>query len=1031
MKRKSRKKFGYALGYMIKRTTFVWGLSVALCMSAVFSYANGNEGSARSVQAVQQGRIIKGQILDEAGDPMIGVSILVKGTTTGAITDLDGNYMLNVPSGKNILEVSYIGYKTKEIAIGNATQLNVKMEPDTQTLDEVVVVGYGTVKKRDLTGSVSSVKEDVLLATPTTKITESLMGRVAGLDISKKDGKDQFRIRGNRSINGSNEPLFIIDGVQGGSYADLNPADIESIDVLKDASSTAIYGSQGANGVIIITTKKAKPGKMSVSYQGYVGIQLKEEHPDYRKGENYYDARKQAAVNAGQWASEADDQSLFSSVFAYEAYKNNQWTNYENLLKQNAIQHNHQVSVSGGSEKTMARFSLGYSDEQDNWKKGNTERYILRANIDHTVTKWMKAGVNFQLTYNSQKHSPYEKSTVSGLELGSPYDENGKLATYPLGNTDYVNPLIDATGEGYYNRKTYGTNVVANGYLDITPLKNITFRTQLSTHLKNETDGWYMDKNHSTEVSSTKTSTAYMRKSNGRYIEWNNILTYKLDLNEDHHLGVTGITAWTKNIDDEMSTKTYDQLVPNNLWWNLGSGNNPVPASLYTQKQTSSYAARINYDYKSRYLLTASIRLDGSSVLAKGHKWASFPSAAFAWRISDENFMSGTKSWLEDLKLRLSYGVTGNSGIKPYETQSGVMPSTTGLGFQDQSVLHYAFKDILGNTNTKWEMSKTVDAGFDLLLFRGRVSLTFDYYDTRTSDILLLRTLPTSSGNDGLFKLYQNIGSTTNRGIELSLNTINVKTKEWQWNSTFTFSKNKEKITDLIDGQDIALTAEKEKNTLMIGRPIKSYKTFHYDGIYTSADAEQAANMFKDKDKKKPFAVGDIRVKDLNGDGVIDEDDDVSYIGSETPDWFLGLNNVLTYRNFDFSIYMYMRWGQWGENPAGNYDPSTGGKYTTYNYWMAGTNEGGNLPALYANRKLFEYKGYQSLWFCDRSFFKVKTISLGYTLPQETVRSLRMEKVRVYVTASNPFYAAKSKWLKEYDPEGASRSFVFGVNVNF
>lgn len=1009
----------------------VFGLTGALCMPATFTYANGvMSTNIETTQLVNQVRIVKGSILDENNEPMIGVSVMVEGTSLGTITDFDGNYVLEVPVDKTVLDISYIGYLKQSMPTPQTGSLNIKMKPDTKALDEVVVIGYGTVKKRDLTGSVSSVKEDVLLATPTTDVTESLQGRIAGLDISRSNGRDEIRIRGNRSINGSNEPLFIIDGVQGGSYSDLNPADIESIDVLKDASSTAIYGSQGANGVIIITTKKAKIGKTSVSYNGYVGVQMREEHPDFRIGEDYYNARKLAAINAGQWITEADDQSLFSSPEAYQAYRNNQWTNYEDLVMRNALQHNHQVTFAAGSEKNSSRFSLGYSDVQDNLKESHRERYFLRANIDQTITKWLKTGINFQLTYNSRNFSPFEDSSTKGLELGLPYDENGELLTYPLGNADYVNPLIDGTGEGYYSRKRNGTNVVANGYLDIMPVKGLMLRTQLSTNLKNLTDGSYTDKNQSKEINSTQSSRATMLKSNSRFVEWNNILTYNYSINQSHNFGLTGITAWTKQIEDELSGVSYDQLVSNNLWWNLGSGTNAATHSIYVQQQTSSYAGRLNYDYKSKYLLTASVRWDGSSVLATGHKWASFPSVATAWRISDENFMEGTKSWMDDLKLRATYGVTGNSGIKAYGTQSGVTASNTGLGFQDSQVLHYMFNNILGNTDTKWEKSKTIDIGFDMTMFNGRVGLVFDYYDTKTTDILLLRSLPTSSGNDGTFQLYQNIGSTRNKGIEIALNTVNVKTKQFQWSSTFTFSKNIEKITNLIDGNDIALTTEKEHSTLMIGYPVNSYRTFHYDGIYTSADAAQAAATYKDKNKLYPFAVGDIRVKDLNNDGIIDDEDDISFIGSQTPDWFAGFNNSFTYRGFDLNIYMYLRWGHWGENPAATYQPSNGGKFSSYDYWVEGANEQGSLPALYANRRLYEYKGYQSLWYCDRSFFKVKNISLGYTIPSNLIRKVGMEKMRTYFTVTNPLYKAKSDWMKGFDPEGASRSFVFGVNLN-
>lgn len=978
-------------------------------------------------QVVTQVKKLKGQVLDETGEPMIGVSVLVKGTTVGTVTDLEGNYFLEIPRGKNILEISYLGYKTQDVTIGKENQLNIKMVPDTQALDEVVVIGYGTVKKRDLTGAVASVKEDVILATPTTSVAAALQGRIAGLDINGSD----MRIRGNRSINGSNDPLVIVDGVQGGSWGDIPPADIKSIEVLKDASSTAIYGSQGANGVIIITTKKPELGKMSVSYNGYFGVSKLGEHPDYRWGQSYYDSRKQAAVNAGQWASETDDESLFGSLEEYNAYKNGEWTNYEDLLKHDKFNYNHTVTFSGGSEKTSARFSLGMSGNNDYLKDSDNKKYILRANIDHKLTSWLSAGMNLQLAYSNTNASPYTKSSTTGISLGSAYNEEGELVTYPVGTTGYVNPLIDGIGEGKYSSNSYGTNLVANIYVDITPFKGFSYRTIVNSKLTNSTSGSYMDKGHSTELTSTQRSTATESKSNNRYIEWNNIVTYKFTLDKVHNFGITGITAYTRSITDKMSTTNYNQLVASNLWWNIGSGDTPTPSSSYTQIQTSSYAARFNYDYQGRYLLTASIRWDGASVLAEGNKWASFPSVALGWRISDEPFMNRTKGWIDDLKLRASYGVTGNSGISAYGTQSGVVLSTTGLGFQDATVSHYAFSNTIGNTDTKWELSHTYDIGLDASLFSGRVNLAFDYYDTKTTDILLLRTLPTSSGNDGQFALYQNIGETRNRGYEISLNTVNMLSKYFTWNSTLTFSRNKEKITKLITGDELQIDNTKESSTLMVGHPIKAYKTFIYDGIYRSADAALAASTFKDVDKTQPFAIGDIHVKDLDGDGIISEDKDICYIGSPTPKWFASLNNTFNYKGFDLNVYCYMRWGQYRDNPAASFDPSSGGGYTSLNYFQPITNEGGTLPMLYAGRKSSDYRGYQSLWYCDGSFFKIKTLTLGYTLPQSLTRKVRMDKVRIYVTASNPCWIAKSDWLKHYDPEGTNREYVVGLNVNF
>lgn len=968
---------------------------------------------------------ISGKVTDSSGLPIPGVSVLIKGTNSGTTTGTEGKYSLDNVSPSAKLLFSFIGMKTKEVAVGGKAVINVTLEEETVGIEEVVAIGYGTLKKRDVTGSVSSVKEKVIMATPTANVATAMQGRVAGLDVNGTT----LRIRGNRSINGSNNPLVIIDGVQGGSLGDLNPADVESIDVLKDASSTAIYGSQGANGVIIVTTKKAQPGKMAISYNGFSGFDMMDAHPEYRSGENWLEPQKIAAQNAKLWTPSSDLTLLLGTNETYNAYMANQWTNYDDELMQNALFHNHQVTAMGGNDKTTARFSVSYFGTETSFKKGSIERFNFRSNIDHKIREWIHVGINTQITYNSTKTSPYAGSATTGMQLGIPYDAKGALVTYPLGATGYANPLIDGTSEYFYNKKSYGTNIVANGYIDVKPLKGLTLRSQFSTNMQNSTSGSYVDNDASTQINTTKKTTASMSKTNRRYVEWNNIATFNKKIGS-HNFTVTGLTAWTKGISDVMTGISYDQLISTNLWYNLTSGINPNITSGYTQSQTYSYAGRLNYDFKGKYLFTASVRRDGASVLADGHKWANFPSAALAWRVSDESFMKSTKSWLDDLKFRATYGVTGNSGINAYGTQSGVSAVSTGLAFQDVAVGRYLYNNTIGNTDTKWEKSATTDLGLDLTLFKGRVNAVVDVYDTKTSDILLFRTLPTSSGNDGLFGIYQNIGATNNRGIEISLNTVNVKTKDFQWNSTVTFSSNKEKIVSLIEDKNIQIGNTKETSTLMIGRPINSIQSFVYEGIWKTSEASQAAALFKDAKKANPFKPGDMHVLDLDGDSIIDENKDIRYLGSPTPKWFAGFSNDFVYKNFDVSVYAYFRWGQWGENPAASYDPSNGGQYTSFDYWVANTNETGSLPGLYRNRKFYEYNGYQSLNNVEQSFFKIKTLTLGYTLPAHILKAANIEKVRFYVSLSNPFYVAKSNWMKGFDPEGTNRSYVLGLNIN-
>ena len=1046
------------------KAMLVAGFAAAMFPASVYAV----DVQANTYAVAAQQNQIKGTVVDEFGEPMIGVTIKVKGAQVAGITDIDGNFTLNAKEGAEI-EFSYIGYLTQTLKLKSGMQ--VQMKPDSQMMEEVVVIGFGTVKKRDVTGSVAQVKSEAILQAPTSDVSSALQGRISGLDVN--DG--ELRIRGNRSINGKNDPLVIIDGVQGGSLGDINPEDVESVDVLKDASSTAIYGSQGANGVIIVTTKKAEKGKMSISYSGSITGAMRSDHPDYRSGSNYYNAAKDAAIAAGQWSSTTDDRLLFSSNEAFAAYQAGSWTNYEDLLQKSTTwSTKHTVTLAGGNDKTSARFSLGYSSNGNKWKEGNgTDRYILRANIDHKVYDWISAGVDFQLTHNRAGNSPYEKASTTGMELGSPYGvydaESGKynigdqLVERPLAADEYVNPLIDNSGNYLYKRESYGTNVIANGYLDIHPIEGLSFRSQMNAHITNSSLGDYLDGNQSANLEKTgQKSKATMTKSSGLYLEWNNVLNYNfVQLPKDHHLGLTLLTTWSRKTSDMLSAASVGQTLASNLWWNLGSNDGAdgsiSHSSSYEQGQTFSYAGRVSYDWKSRYLLTASLRRDGASRLADGHKWEWFPSAALAWRITDEAWMEKVKgNWLDDLKIRATYGVTGNAGIGLYGTQSGITFANWSFGFQDDAANRYILGTldkngssyyVVANKDTKWEKSTTFDLGFDASLLHNRVNVVFDWYYTKTTDLILLRSLPTSAGMDGKYATYTNIGSTRNTGVEFTINTRNIAKKKFQWNSSLTFSANSEKIVDLVDGTNITIGTEKEKNTLMLDHPIKSFMTFKYIGIWKSSEANEAAifnqkpgdvhveipGMHKVSDGVYEKADKDGNIVQYTKDNpyTISQSDDVQYIGSTSPNWFAGFNNDFTIGNFDVNIYFYARFGQWAENRMGNYTPSNGGKYENMDYWVEGTNENALLPAAYKGRNFYDYTGYQSIWYADNSFIKLKRVTVGYTLPKSVLKTIGLSKVRVYATVNDPLYWVKSDFQKGWDPEGNQRSFTLGLNVNF
>lgn len=1037
----------------IRRTPIILGLSAALCMPSAFSYANASDPVAGElVQSVQQGRTVTGKIIDDTGEPLIGVSVLVKGTTVGTITDFDGNYSLEVPSGKNILVISYIGYKTQDITVGKSNQLNIKMEADTQALDEVVVVGYGVMKKRDLTGSIASVKAADIVKSPASNAMEALQGQVPGLDIVRNSGKATsgvtINIRGQRSLsdvkdefgnNVANAPLFIIDGMQGGDFSDIAPADIESIEVLKDASSTAIYGSQGANGVIIITTKKGAQGKTKFSYNGYFGVNGWAQYPDMLSGEDYMQVRREAARTGGQWNSTADDQKLFT-VEEWQAIQNGEWTDWIDEVLHTGLVQSHQVTASGGTEKTTAMLSAGYYQEKGSFKNDKMDKYNLRMNIEHKLGKTVKVGATTQVTHYAQDERAENVlwRAATNAPLGKAYDEDGKVVEYPLGKNGQVSPLVDEASEVAARHHVLKTNLIANGYLDFTPVEGLTFRSNLGTNYAFYRKQDFEGASSIDRLGQNSTSLSKIKSSEKSFVNWDNIISYNKTV-KDHTFGATALTSWTQSKYTSVNAQGEGQLVDSYLWHNLGANDKSsyVIGSDYIQHQTFSYALRFNYSYKGRYMLTVSNRWDGDSRLSKGNKWASFPSVAAAWRTSDEAFMKNVEA-LSNLKLRLSWGKTGNSGIMAYGTQSGLTPKTNSA-FQDNGYTYYIYNEYVGNENVGWEMSNTWDLGFDIGLFNNRISAVVDLYQTKTTDILLPRTLPTSMGGSNAtpFKMYQNIGATMNRGIEISVNTVNVDNKNFKWNSTLTFAANHEEITDLIDGKDIIGSDSHITTSLLIGRPLKSFYHFINEGIWQENEAEEAAKYFKDSKKTQPFKPGDIKLRDLNGDYIIDDKDE-TYLGSQSPKWTGGFNNNFSYKDFDLNVYIIARWGQMIDYElTGSYDPQGKGNFPAYlNYWTP-ENPSNDFPRP-AQTNFYNYLGYQTLNYIDGSYWKIKTVSLGYTFPKSLTSKLGVSKLRAYVTANNLFSFAKNHLIQDYDAErGGSakaplqRQFIFGLNLDF
>lgn len=1036
--RKDIKKCPKPLGYGIRRTPVVLGLSAALCMPAAFSYANVDNGMDReSVLSVMQGKTIKGQILDETGESMIGVSVLVKGTTIGTVTDFDGNYTLEVPSGKNILEISYIGYKTKEITIGNNSLINIKMEPDTQALDEVVVIGYGTVKKRDLTGAVASMKNEDVTVAPTSNVMEALQGKIAGMDIVKSSGQVgedvSILLRGSRSIYGSNEPLFIIDGIPG-SYSQVNPSDIESVDVLKDASSTAIYGSAGANGVVIITTKRGKEGKATVNFDAYYGFSGSPNYKHGMVGDEWVNYQREAyKYKNGDYPS--DMSALFGNQDYTDAYNAGKWIDWIDEASGNtATTQKYSLSVSGGSEKTKIFASTSYNREEGLLSNDNLNKYSLRLNIDQEIFSWAKMGFTSNLTYQDRNQGVRNTFTkgLSSFPLGDAYDQNGKI------NHEYItgqySPLGDFIEDQYVNN-TRSTYLNVSGYLELSPIKDFTFTSRINGTLSDSRQGQYWgDQCNANRPSYAGSPHAAITNKNAWNYTWENILSYNTTIAKDHNIGGSVITSWNKNQNDSSLAAASGQMVDRWSFWRLASGASQHVESDFAQTQKMSFAVRFNYSYKGKYLFTFSNRWDGVSQFSAGHKWDSFPAGAIAWRISDEPFMNVAKNWLNNLKLRVGYGITGNSGgVDAYGTTTQAYVYTgNGLTLNGQNSSFTQYTGTYGSKDLGWEKSYNWNVGLDYGILNNRVDGSIEWFKTTTKGLLFKRTLPITSGLTGWgspLSIWQNIAGTSNQGVEVTINSHNIKTKDFSWNTTLSVTWSKEKIEKLPDGDLIS-------ENLFVGHSIKSIYGYKYTGIWgtnTPQDILEAYGV-------KPGFI-QIETLEKDGDGGVHKysTNDRQVLGHTNPDWIVGLNNTFTYKNFDLSVFAMARYGQTiNSDLLGYYTAEqsvTTNQLAGADYWTE-NNQGAYYPAPGTGSE--QSTVISALRVRDGSFIKVKNITLGYTFPVNISRKALMEKCRIYATAYNPFIYVKDKQLKGTDPEtnGSDafptfRQFVFGVNLTF
>lgn len=986
--------------------------------------------------AMAQTKKVTGVVKDAAGEPLIGASVLVKGTSVGSMTDFNGAYSIDVPEGATTLVISYIGLATQELPI-TGELVNVTMISDSKELDEMVVIGYGTVKKRDLTGSVSSIKSRDMQSVSSNNAMEAMQGKIAGLDISKKSGAAgeglDINLRGNRSLPGgaSNAPLILVDGVEYGSTIDLNTSDIESMEVLKDGSSTAIYGTRGANGVIIITTKKGKAGVKGgkntlVNYNMYVSsntptlvprtMTAKEEVDFLIERKRQFDEAADVSVTDPlPWGASNranyDHNNVLSGA-GLDLYNQGANVNWFDMVLSNTLSNNHELSVLGAGDKTSYNFSLGYMNENGLMRNDNLNRYNVKLGLDHIINKTINLGGS--LLYTKRDWNRREDGAFSQIVKMHAIADDSLDIPSPL-QTSHTNPLLNQQNNNYLNN-TQQNRFFGNAYLNVNILKDLKFKTMFAADITNNFKGIYEDYKITGRNQSGKNSYISQENTDKTNITWDNTLNYALKIKKHdiqalagqsmiittEYYGMTSGTAGKEHIENGFSD--LKEITAFELTQNAN-----------TESRMLSYFGRLNYKYADKYLLTGTLRADGSSVLAEGNKWGYFPSVAGAWRISEEKFLKNNTKLFNNLKLRYSWGVAGNAAVPAYGTLTTLAEFKNYYSFNNVTTFGF-IPGNLGNKDLTWEKTGTHDIGLDFSILKDRISGSVDVYYSTTNNLLFLKTLPPSSGYP---VSWENVGSTENKGIEVVLTTVNVKTKNFSWSSDWTFAANRDKLTGLSSGatQDLSDI----DRALVVGEPVNCFLDYEVDGAFSVNDPDLAAY-------KTAYHPGQMKIIDQNGDSLITDQDRILY--SKSPQFILGWNNHFSYKNFTLSILTFARLGQWIDYDLYHYFNAVGNDATPFlDYW---TPE--NQDARFSRPN--EAVPYASAFYKEKaSYWKIKDITLAYSLPQKWCTKIGVSNVKVYGSMKNYFTFST---IENYDPEQNGKisnplmkQIVFGLNLSF
>ena len=1031
---------------------------------------------------------VKGRVTDASGQPVINASITIKGRSSGVSSDERGNFQLSAPANATLV-ISSVEMLTKEVKVNGRSSINITLEAPNRDLEQVIVVGYGTSRKKDVTGAVVSISGATLKEVPAPNLIDQLKGRTAGVDIvsnsSTPGGGSQIRIRGNRTLvsgtnqsgssNSFDQPLIVLDGVPyNGSINDVNPNDIASLEILKDASATAIYGSRGSGGVILISTKRGRSGKLLTTYEGYHGITKILDKLHVLNGQEYAQFKQDAAAyNRTSWPSSMGTSSYFLGGPELAAQAAGVSTDWQDLVYQQGFMTNHQLSVSGGGDKAQFGLGGGYFKEEGIIPNQDYDRYSLRATIDFQASSRIKFGINTINTFsntNTPGGAAIPLTLMRLTPLASPYNADGSLNLKVMAGTVdepfYINPLTLITKGDDILAKNRRIRTFNSLYAEVKILEGLRYRLNVGLNFEQNYGSTYNPVN--TFVNSNiaqANSSANTANSEAWTYNIQHLLYYNKTFNEKHKIDFTGLIEYQKDHNEGSGFGVTGVPADYILNSNFGLATGPLSANanntFYSERGLISYMGRLQYGFDNRYLLTATVRRDGSSTLSPGNQYFTYPAFSLGWNLSNEKFLS-TAEFINNLKLRGGWGITSNQNVSPYSTM-GLLTSGTNTTYNfGQSTAGQQpgyLVTSLPNDKLKWQSTAQWNVGLDFVLFKNRVSGSIDVYKQETKDILLTLPLPQSNGASSTIK---NLGKTQGNGLEINLSTVNVQTQSgFTWTTDLNFYFNKEKIVQL----QTPGTLQDISAGWFIGQPLTVIYDVKKIGIWQLEDSAKGILSQQTAPIQYP---GQIRIEDINGDHKIDAADR-QIIGNFQPKWEGGMTNRVAFKNFDLSIIVYARMGMKmlvpyvtgdGGNNGYNYFLQSRVNQLKVDYWTR-SNPTNAFPAPDAGDQAFKYAS--TLAYMDGSFIKCRSINFGYALPTKILTKAGITSLRVYLNVTNPFIIY-SPFVRDGfgpDPEGngyggaigtpaisgsvpiqgrsisvnannpSTRQFIFGLNLNF